>query len=48
VLYLAPLVACCFWIGLYPKPFFDILEKPVAHLVEQLGPASRGYAELRK
>jgi NADH-quinone oxidoreductase subunit M len=48
VLYLAPLVACCFWIGLYPKPFFDILDKPVAHLVEQLGPASRGYAELRK
>jgi NADH:ubiquinone oxidoreductase subunit 4 (subunit M) len=26
----------CFWIGLYPKPFFDILDKPVARLVQQL------------
>jgi NADH-quinone oxidoreductase subunit M len=36
VLYLAPIVAMCFWIGLYPKPFFDILDKPVARLVQQL------------
>jgi NADH-quinone oxidoreductase subunit M len=36
VLYLAPIVALCFWIGLYPKPFFDILDKPVARLVQQL------------
>ncbi len=43
VLYLAPLIAMCIWIGLYPKPFFSILDKPVAHLVEQLSP-EEGFA----
>jgi NADH-quinone oxidoreductase subunit M len=33
---LVPLVVLCFWIGLYPKPFFRILEQPVAHIVRQL------------
>jgi NADH-quinone oxidoreductase subunit M len=28
-----PLVVMAFWIGLYPKPFFQILEQPVNHLV---------------
>jgi NADH-quinone oxidoreductase subunit M len=28
-----PLVAMALWIGLYPKPFFQILEQPVSHLV---------------
>jgi NADH-quinone oxidoreductase subunit M len=28
-----PLVIVAFWIGLYPKPFFQILEQPVNHLV---------------
>lgn len=46
ILYLAPIVALCFWIGLYPKPFFKILEKPVAHLVEQVNASPTGYAEL--
>jgi NADH-quinone oxidoreductase subunit M len=31
-----PLVAVAFWIGLYPKPFFQILDQPVTALVEQL------------
>ncbi len=44
VLYLAPLVAACFWIGLYPKPFFEILDKPVARLVQQLSPAQQDMA----
>jgi NADH-quinone oxidoreductase subunit M len=39
---MATLVAGCFWIGLYPKPYFDILEKPVAKLVERVQP---GYFE---
>jgi NADH-quinone oxidoreductase subunit M len=39
---MATLVAGCFWIGLYPKPYFDILEKPVAKLVERVRP---GYFE---
>jgi NADH-quinone oxidoreductase subunit M len=33
---LVPIVACCFWIGLYPKPFFQILDRPVTELVERL------------
>jgi NADH-quinone oxidoreductase subunit M len=28
-----PLVIMAFWIGLFPKPFFQILEQPVNHLV---------------
>jgi NADH-quinone oxidoreductase subunit M len=32
ILTIIPIVACCFWIGLYPKPFFDILERPVAEI----------------
>jgi len=44
VLYLAPLVAACFWIGLYPKPFFAILDRPVAKLVQQLGGEQEGVA----
>jgi len=31
-----PLVACMLWIGLYPKPFFDILERPVSYVVEKV------------
>ena len=34
LLYLMPLVVLCFWIGLYPRPFFRILEKPVNYIVE--------------
>ncbi len=33
---LVPLVVFSFWIGLYPKPFFRILEQPVHKLVAQV------------
>jgi NADH-quinone oxidoreductase subunit M len=33
-----PLIAWAFWIGLYPKPYFDILEKPVAQIVTRVRP----------
>jgi len=33
---LVPLFVLCVWIGLYPKPFFQILDKPVARLVRQV------------
>ena len=35
---LLPLIAWAFWIGLYPKPYFDVLEKPVAKIVERVHP----------
>ena len=33
-----PLVAIAFWIGLYPKPFFQILATPVNNLVSTVRP----------
>ncbi len=35
---LVPLVIWAFWIGLYPKPYFQVLEKPVAKIVERVQP----------
>ncbi len=33
------LIALMVWIGVYPKPFFDILEKPVDYVVEKVEPS---------
>ena len=33
-----PLIAWALWIGIYPKPHFEILERPVAQLVERVRP----------
>ena len=33
-----PLIAWAIWIGIYPKPYFDVLEKPVAEIVERVRP----------
>ena len=44
MLTLLPIVACCFWIGLYPKPFFEILDKPVTAIVQRLQAAPEGIA----
>ena len=33
-----PIIALCFAIGLYPKPMFDILDKPVAQIVTRVRP----------
>jgi NADH-quinone oxidoreductase subunit M len=35
---LLPLVALCFWIGIYPKPFLDFLHKPMGDLARTLQP----------
>ncbi|NUN03214.1 MAG: NADH-quinone oxidoreductase subunit M, partial [Bryobacteraceae bacterium] len=39
-----PLMAWAVWIGVYPKPYFEVLEKPVNQLVERVRP---GYFEER-
>jgi NADH-quinone oxidoreductase subunit M len=36
---LVPLVALCFWIGVYPKPFLDFLHEPVARIAAVVQPA---------
>jgi NADH-quinone oxidoreductase subunit M len=33
---LVPLAVWCFWIGIYPKPYFEILEKPVEAIVRRV------------
>ena len=38
IMTLVPLLLWAFWIGIYPKPFFNVLEKPVNAIVEQLNP----------
>src|SRR5438552_379400 len=35
---LVPLVILAFWMGIYPKPFFTLIEKPVQKIVEQVNP----------
>jgi NADH-quinone oxidoreductase subunit M len=42
LVYFAPLVAIAFWIGLYPKPFFEILQQPVNQLVQTVRPGYPG------
>jgi len=34
----APLIVWAFWIGLNPQPFFRVLERPVAQIVERVRP----------
>src|SRR5258708_27943158 len=39
---LIPLIILCFWIGIYPKPLFTVLERPVQQIVEQVNPGYYG------
>jgi NADH-quinone oxidoreductase subunit M len=38
IMTLVPLIIWAFWIGLYPKPFFKVLERPVTAIVERVDP----------
>jgi len=38
VMTLVPLIVGAFWIGLYPKPFLSVLERPVNNIVERVNP----------
>jgi len=35
---LLPLVFMAFWIGIYPKPFFNYINSPVDKIVHQVNP----------
>ncbi|HEX5720193.1 MAG TPA: NADH-quinone oxidoreductase subunit M [Thermoanaerobaculia bacterium] len=39
LLYLMPLVLLCFWIGLYPKPFFRVLDNSVRYVLVRVDPS---------
>jgi len=39
---LIPLVILAFWIGIYPKPLFRVLDRPVQLIVEQVNPGYYG------
>ncbi len=41
---LVPLILWAFWIGIYPKPFFHYLDKPVERIVRQVTPDYYGDA----
>jgi NADH-quinone oxidoreductase subunit M len=38
IAYFLPLIAWSIWIGVYPKPYFDVLRQPVAEIVERVRP----------
>lgn len=38
IAYFTPLILWAFWIGLYPRPFFQVLERPTAQVVERVRP----------
>ena len=44
VLMFVPLLIMTFWIGLYPKPFFQILEQPVNQIVQNVRNPQAGGA----
>jgi len=37
-----PLIAWAIWIGIYPKPYFEVLQRPVAEIVERVRPGYFG------
>ena len=37
---LIPLIVCAFWIGIYPEPFFQVIDKPVDKIVKAIEAAS--------
>jgi NADH-quinone oxidoreductase subunit M len=43
----APLVVWAFWIGLAPQPYFQVLDRPVAQIVERVHPGYYAQRHLR-
>jgi NADH-quinone oxidoreductase subunit M len=47
IMVFAPLIIWAFWIGLAPQPYFKILERPVAQIVERVHPGYYAARHLR-
>jgi NADH-quinone oxidoreductase subunit M len=45
---LLPLVALCFWIGVYPQPFFRVMNPPVKEIVRKVDPTYYMRDEMRR
>jgi NADH-quinone oxidoreductase subunit M len=43
-----PLIAWAIWIGVYPKPYFDVLRTPVTQIVERVRPEYFGGQQAAK
>ena len=41
VLVMVPMILMIFWMGVYPKPFFEKMEPSVARFIEQVSPSSQ-------
>lgn len=46
--YLAPLIALCIWIGVYPKPVLEFVNKPTETIVRQVKPDYFNHAPMAK
>jgi len=46
ILTFAPLIIMALWIGVYPKPFFEILEQPVNQIVQTIHDNSNANAAM--
>jgi NADH-quinone oxidoreductase subunit M len=46
--YLLPIVFLCFWIGLYPRPFFRVIDKSVRYVVDRVESVSPERQERTK
>jgi len=44
---LIPLIVWAFWIGIYPKPFFNVLEAPIRQIVQTVNPTFGASAKAR-
>ena len=44
ILTIVPLIAICFWIGLYPKPFFEMTAKSTGKIVTTLAASAAATA----
>ena len=43
IAYMLPLVILMFWIGLYPRPYLNLMEPTVKHYVSQMQERQQAY-----